>query len=931
MRVFIEGVLFPRVSAVTVNCSANEVATATITVPPAVNIQFEAFARARVHVFYSDVEIRRKSADDQWPLLFEGEIVGDGFHKSPMGRSLILRCSGYHTYFQQVLLSYYDPSNSDMSQIVSTGDMTMFLGNQEIKLDVPVAGANLESRLTSRFSEDIGRRYASTVSSVFGEGLRVNHFYEQTDALLKLAARFLSPKDDRVEQLVAREHLVGLINNDVSSTSGRQSLMDTLKNVLSVMRYQILVNPQPRLIPKSSEQELSPTPDPLTRDRERAKSVLVSSGVKDDVARESVSGLNGQTTGDQVSALVNNAFIRSQLKKTKDETESVENDIAAIVLVMRDKESATGHGREGEREEIRDVEPVLGQFLTLPDTRFAAIPRCNVIFPRDQTSLALERDLLAEPTRMFVGANLQTVPFNRVYMAPSNIGSAVAPESTVTPAAAVNSSGYSAPVVGEFTVTSSFGNRIHPVHKDVRFHKGIDIGSSRGEATEIRSVAAGKVVVSELQEGAGEFVVIDHGNGSQSRYMHMVLGSRTVKKGDSVEAGKVIGRMGKTGRVTGVHLHFEWLVSGTHRDPLAIIRATSEAKGTTPAGKLKFVGRAAQSPVSELEESSSGQSVDAPEVTMAEDIEKQSTAGGQFEHWRYLTPEEQVKGIVPVFDNDIARAHTGFQISNPDGFDAYMQAVVESEFLWRRYMTRSMPGVDMPFNPSPVAGFPALIVDNHRSIIGMITGVSHTISVGGGSGNATTSVSIAAPRFWDEGDPYFWRNGESSDENRSFPVYYLDALVPTNSGIGYTQKEPWPEGQSVYGREDRDVDALYRLLLGCPSIPYEYGSDQSIATGMEVAVNLAIDGSVDEDGRGQRTLVGHYQSLSSASAHDADVFVRQFTAREMVNERQLMTEILGAAADSLSGTEYTGAVFRPAIQALVRIFNQALSRGGQRG
>jgi murein DD-endopeptidase MepM/ murein hydrolase activator NlpD len=919
LRVFIEGVLFPHVSSVTVNCGANEVATAMITVPPVPNIQFESFTRARVHVFYSDVDIRSRVSDDQWPLLFEGEITGDNFSKSPLSRHLTWRCSGYHSYWQQVLLSYYDPSIAGMSQVVNAPSMKVFLGNKELALDVGVAGANLTQRLSTRFAEDTALGYTSTVGSVFREALQVNHFFSLADEALKLSSRFLAPKDDKVKNLVERDHLLSLINGDITSVSGSQSMMDTLKSILSVMRYQLVVNPQPRLIPKDTSQPISPVAKTLTGERGEIKATLVSVGVKDEIAKEVAEQVTGNTTTAKITELVNDALNRSQ--KDKSALEKTASAIVAISNKMATKELETGHGKEAEKEKYVNSTPLLGQFLTVPDARFASVPRCNVIFPLDQTSLSLDRDLLAEPTRMFLQATLGAV-VNKVYTVPANLGGAVAPTESVP--AAVSAEGYSSPVVGKYVVTSGFGLRVHPKLGVLKQHLGIDLGAAKG--TPIHAVAAGKVVASSLSETAGEFIRIDHGNGSVTVYMHMDSGTRRFQAGAVVKAGEVIGAMGKTGRVTGTHLHLDWIVGGTYRDPLPLLIKTSSSQ-TTSGGRIQLTGRAGPLPAA----------VEAAPVVEAKEENLEQTmvngpGGEPLQHWKFLTPEEKIRGIVPIFDNDVASAHKAFETSNKAGFDAYMQNIAQSEFLWRRYLTRSMPSIDMPFNPRPVAGFPTLIVDNHRSIIGLIQGVSHTIGVGGGSGNATTSVSLSAPRFWDEGDPYHWRNGVVGDENRNVPVYYLDSMVSTNSGEGYDQTEPWPEGKSINGNENRDVDGLYRLLLGCPAVPYEYGESVSVATGLSVAVNKAIDGSVDGENRSPRTIVGHYQALSAASSHDAEAFARQFTARETVSERELMVTVLQSTQDSVTSSGYTGPAFRAEIQALTKLFTQALgNRIGHRG
>ena len=67
---------------------------------------------------------------------------------------------------------------------------------------------------------------------------------------------------------------------------------------------------------------------------------------------------------------------------------------------------------------------------------------------------------------------------------------------------------------------------------------------------------------------AGLLVMLDHGNGLKSGYMHLMR--YTVRAGDKVKAGQVIGYVGSTGFSTGPHLHYEFRVRGVHRDPLKV-------------------------------------------------------------------------------------------------------------------------------------------------------------------------------------------------------------------------------------------------------------------------------------------------------------------------------------------------------------------------
>ncbi len=125
------------------------------------------------------------------------------------------------------------------------------------------------------------------------------------------------------------------------------------------------------------------------------------------------------------------------------------------------------------------------------------------------------------------------------------------------------------PVEGR--VTSHFGERTDPIDKARKFHSGIDIAAPTG--TPVKAAGDGKVTnATPRYKGSdawGNVVVIDHGHGVVTRYAQ--LDSYIVKKGDSVEAGDVIGAVGATGRATGPHLHFEVIADGEHVDPAALI------------------------------------------------------------------------------------------------------------------------------------------------------------------------------------------------------------------------------------------------------------------------------------------------------------------------------------------------------------------------
>ena len=129
-------------------------------------------------------------------------------------------------------------------------------------------------------------------------------------------------------------------------------------------------------------------------------------------------------------------------------------------------------------------------------------------------------------------------------------------------------SGYQWPLpAGNLTLTSAFGYRLHPIDLVPHSHTGIDVAAAGG--TPIYAAKGGQVIMSEYGSGVnwsyGNFVVIDHGDGTTTLYAHM--SSRAVSEGQLVNQGQTIGYVGNTGNSQGNHLHFEVRVNGQRVDP----------------------------------------------------------------------------------------------------------------------------------------------------------------------------------------------------------------------------------------------------------------------------------------------------------------------------------------------------------------------------
>ena len=125
------------------------------------------------------------------------------------------------------------------------------------------------------------------------------------------------------------------------------------------------------------------------------------------------------------------------------------------------------------------------------------------------------------------------------------------------------------PPMGKGSITSRFGVRNDPFLRRPAMHSGIDFRAPTGQPA--RATAPGTVASAGYEGGYGNMVTIDHGGGITTRFAH--LSKISVKKGQAIAKGDVIGSTGSTGRSTGPHLHYEIRVNGRAIDPMTFLRA----------------------------------------------------------------------------------------------------------------------------------------------------------------------------------------------------------------------------------------------------------------------------------------------------------------------------------------------------------------------
>lgn len=185
--------------------------------------------------------------------------------------------------------------------------------------------------------------------------------------------------------------------------------------------------------------------------------------------------------------------------------------------------------------------------------------------PEDQLSLALGADS-ALPLAAFNGFADLDLALNRLADQARGQGLALSTLESLLLNLHISQitrvQGYPVPE-GQARLSSTFGRRADPFTGHGRWHGGIDFSGKTG--TPISATGTGIVSVVSQHPEYGRMIELDHGQGWVTRYAH--LDQQLVRVGDKVEGGQHIALMGRTGRATGVHLHYEVLKGNKRLNP----------------------------------------------------------------------------------------------------------------------------------------------------------------------------------------------------------------------------------------------------------------------------------------------------------------------------------------------------------------------------
>jgi murein DD-endopeptidase MepM/ murein hydrolase activator NlpD len=217
---------------------------------------------------------------------------------------------------------------------------------------------------------------------------------------------------------------------------------------------------------------------------------------------------------------------------------------------------------------LRTIGSAVASAKAVPITATAVVACLFVSVATPQTAMASTPQgmLPALDPQQYTASAGTSITVERDAFAIGKVPARTAP--AVGPAAPSEGSGASSvrPVAGSIPATGGFGSRwVRGCGACSTNHQGLDFAAPAG--TTVVAAMSGRVVSAGVSGGYGNQVLLQHGDGSQTRYGH--LSQIGVRVGQTVTAGQRIGAVGNTGVSTGSHLHFEVIIGGTPADPAA--------------------------------------------------------------------------------------------------------------------------------------------------------------------------------------------------------------------------------------------------------------------------------------------------------------------------------------------------------------------------
>lgn len=458
VRIFIEGVLFPFATDVTVSEYEGSV-RATMQMPPSPSLNPEVLVGAMVHIFYANERVLRNRGGSDvgppigkgWPILFQGEVSGHSRSKTVQSENLVLHLVSHTRHFDQTLLYFFDKDKANQTAL-SVNLQKTFIGNTTIELEaggVLSKSSQILNILTDRVNaldtNDSARNiaYTSMVLDLMRSARQRHALFAYFDNKLKLSQRFAAYPDPDVKLILKATQLKNVIDQKVERLPPYTPLTKILRVCTDVTQYNWNQLAQPKLRTFGSD-TTNPEQKQKTNarfkisafvkllegaDRTKGQQTFVSTDLGGTITlpAELLSSTNFKSKAEIERGIFEqfkkeegtdtNARVKKAIKKYM-----AENNYPVPALKKKSPEK-TGPGDaeeviSAESEEVNVPEALLeeqaqlelrdelNEYILTPNMRFMQPPKCNVFAPFDYTSFNMTRNELKEITRLFAHVNV---------------------------------------------------------------------------------------------------------------------------------------------------------------------------------------------------------------------------------------------------------------------------------------------------------------------------------------------------------------------------------------------------------------------------------------------------------------------------------------------------------------------------------------------
>lgn len=365
------------------------------------------------------------------------------------------------------------------------------------------------------------------------------------------------------EQKVYQERLDAMARERdmrAEETIAAQNRFNAALEQISLMQSELLASETRRRELETGIEVIQTTLRATMKDREAARTALA-------VLQQSDDGDTAELPADVMAdSGVPTSFLTDALERTASERDRIEADAQAALHRAQELEFELALMQDQNEQIFRQIEEAMTVSVAPLDKMFRSAG-----MPTDQ--------ILDQVRRGYSGQGGPLTPISL-----STMGEELTPDELRANRIlnqldqlnlyrlAAEKAPFALPVHRSFRFTSGYGYRRDPKTGGRRMHNGVDFAGPSG--TPLHATADGVVIHAGWLSGYGKLVKIKHDFGIETRYAHM---SRiNVKEGQRVSRGDRIGDMGATGRVTGVHLHYEVRVNGKPVNPMIYIKAARD-------------------------------------------------------------------------------------------------------------------------------------------------------------------------------------------------------------------------------------------------------------------------------------------------------------------------------------------------------------------